>query len=425
MEREWEVIGEEEGLQTVRNKETDREGQVHKLCMDPRRNLEKELEVYNYRRTQQNALVAVYAVHSLGDSQRQLCGNEQTYKVVTERIPRRLSDLPVVPQREALYLLSEALRGYDDLYSKVGEFEVTDRMVGLNPQGQVRVWLNENFADNHPPTERPMLQVTAANTYKLTSEKEEERMLQSVVRLVEQKCEGGQLPEEIKYRLARKSTFVDAYHEIELYCQDRNLEIPDRLSCNSLSTVRSEPIIQSFDNYMRGSQEHLSDRPPTFQPSLNATSSFQPLNTGSTFQPLNSLHNGTNSFQSPFDPPNNQSTSTYQPQIYEPRQTLINNLSQFTALSPNRASLAQPDYRNSLPIQPMQSPLMQSPVMQPASGVKSPVVLQSGGPVQSTHWGVVQSPVGVHSTVTVSSPRMSQGVRINFTNGGNYNYRRI
>jgi hypothetical protein len=75
VEREWEVIGEEEGLQTVRNKETDREGQVHKFCMDPRRTLEKELEVYNYRRTQQNALVAVYAVHSLGDSQRQLCGN--------------------------------------------------------------------------------------------------------------------------------------------------------------------------------------------------------------------------------------------------------------------------------------------------------------------------------------------------------------
>jgi hypothetical protein len=128
----------------------------------------------------------------------------------------------VVPQREALYLLSEAFRGYDDLYSKVGEFEVTDRMVGLNPQGQVRVWLNENFADNHPPTERPMLQVTAANTYKLTSEKEEERMVQSVVRLVEQKCEGGQFPEEIRYRL-RKTTFVDAYHEIEMYCQDRSL----------------------------------------------------------------------------------------------------------------------------------------------------------------------------------------------------------
>jgi hypothetical protein len=183
---------------------------------------------------------------------------------------------------------------------------------------------------------------------------------------------------------------------------------------------------------MRGSQEHLSDRPPTFQPSLNATSTFQPLNTGSTFQPLNSIHNGSNSFQSPFDPPNNQSASTNQPQIYEPRQTLINNLSQFTAFSPNRTSLVHPDYRNSLPMQTtsmqspiMQSPIMQSPILQNASGVKPQMVFQSPVQFGGAYSGVVQSPMAVHSTVTMSSPRLSQGVRINFTNGGNYNYRRI
>lgn len=34
------------------------------LLLDPRRNINNEYEIYNYRRTQENALVSVYAVQN-------------------------------------------------------------------------------------------------------------------------------------------------------------------------------------------------------------------------------------------------------------------------------------------------------------------------------------------------------------------------
>jgi hypothetical protein len=43
---------------------------------------------------------------------------------------------------EALYFLSEAYRGFKDCYEKVGLFEVSDSMIGVNPEGEARVWLN-------------------------------------------------------------------------------------------------------------------------------------------------------------------------------------------------------------------------------------------------------------------------------------------
>jgi hypothetical protein len=42
--------------------------------------------------------------------------------------------------------LSESLRGFKDCYSKIGAFPITDRMLGVNNQGHLKVWFNENFA---------------------------------------------------------------------------------------------------------------------------------------------------------------------------------------------------------------------------------------------------------------------------------------
>jgi hypothetical protein len=50
------------------------------------------------------------------------------------------------------------LRGFEDLYERAGAFEVTDKMIGVNTRGEPRVWLNENYAENHPVFERPILQ---------------------------------------------------------------------------------------------------------------------------------------------------------------------------------------------------------------------------------------------------------------------------
>ena len=51
------------------------------------------------------------------------------------------------------------------MHEKVGVFDVTPNMIGVNNQGEVKSWLNENFAYNHPSHEKPYLQTTAINSH--------------------------------------------------------------------------------------------------------------------------------------------------------------------------------------------------------------------------------------------------------------------
>lgn len=75
-----------------------------------------------------------------------MCGNRDILKVMIESIPIRATQLHNLSLPESLYLLSECLRGFDDCYSKVGLFEITEPMIGLNNSGHVKIWLSENFA---------------------------------------------------------------------------------------------------------------------------------------------------------------------------------------------------------------------------------------------------------------------------------------
>jgi hypothetical protein len=43
---------------------------------------------------------------------------------------------------QALYVLSEAIRGFDDCFGRIGQFEISSRMIALNSRGMVKVWLN-------------------------------------------------------------------------------------------------------------------------------------------------------------------------------------------------------------------------------------------------------------------------------------------
>jgi hypothetical protein len=61
-------------------------------------------------------------------------------------------------------------------------------MIALNSKGAVRVWLNENFADNHPVDEKPHLQMVCVDEGKLKSSREELIMLQNLLNVIEEKC---------------------------------------------------------------------------------------------------------------------------------------------------------------------------------------------------------------------------------------------
>ena len=46
--------------------------------------------------------------------------------------------------------MKECLITLDFLFDECGAFKVTPRMVGVNHKGRVKVWVNENFAENLP-----------------------------------------------------------------------------------------------------------------------------------------------------------------------------------------------------------------------------------------------------------------------------------
>jgi hypothetical protein len=49
---------------------------------------------------------------------------------------------------QALYLLKEAIIGFERLYNRFGPFKVTEGMIAINEKGFCRVWINENFSLN-------------------------------------------------------------------------------------------------------------------------------------------------------------------------------------------------------------------------------------------------------------------------------------
>ena len=79
-------------------------------------------------------------------------GNQQVggYRVRTERIIARLTELKDLGFEQGLYILREALMGYGVVVQLKGPVVVTDRMIGVSQQGKVKVWINENFAKSSP-----------------------------------------------------------------------------------------------------------------------------------------------------------------------------------------------------------------------------------------------------------------------------------
>ena len=67
-EKEWEYIQtNQHGVKIYRNRDNDKEAEDHRITIDLKTNISKEYDIYNYRRTQDSALVRTYAVQNLKD----------------------------------------------------------------------------------------------------------------------------------------------------------------------------------------------------------------------------------------------------------------------------------------------------------------------------------------------------------------------
>lgn len=188
------------------------------------------MEIYSYRKNQPS-IVRCLGAESLQAKNKTMCGNEQTLKVLTERIPKRWSELPQLTFPETLYGLNESLKGFEDLHNKAGVFDIGSNMIGVNNNGEVKVWLNENFAENHPAFEKPVLQTTLTSMDSYMTPSSESQMVRSVIDIIEDKCENGRFPNDFRDRLHKNSrTFDEAINVTENYIKSGGVFVPDRIN---------------------------------------------------------------------------------------------------------------------------------------------------------------------------------------------------
>lgn len=79
---------------------------------------------------------------------KQLDCSECIFEVEVEDFSVRLADLQNISLFKMLYLLKEALIGFERLFHMHGPFVLTSRMVALNKANKCKVWLADDFASN-------------------------------------------------------------------------------------------------------------------------------------------------------------------------------------------------------------------------------------------------------------------------------------
>jgi hypothetical protein len=70
------------------------------------------------------------------------------FEVEVEKFSATLAELKNISLFKMLYLLKEAVIGFERLFHSYGPFAVSARMIGLNMTNKCKVWLNDNFASN-------------------------------------------------------------------------------------------------------------------------------------------------------------------------------------------------------------------------------------------------------------------------------------
>lgn len=242
--QDWtDVGGPNSGI--VRDSKTGREGERSIVTLDPIYDPKNEEFIYNYRRETKAPLVSAYGSELL-IPEKVPKGEKKTKAdpynhllAVTERIPHRLADAPQLTYPESLYTLDRSLEGYETAYDKCGPFRVNDRMIGFNPEGRCKVWVNENFANNHPSHPRRVLQSTLEDSKEFLEGRhrggypvgtDESDMVQDVVDVVESHCEEGRFPEPFATQIRQKNlTFAEARRLIHEASLNSKYPIPDRV----------------------------------------------------------------------------------------------------------------------------------------------------------------------------------------------------
>ena len=115
-------------------------------------------------------------------------------------------------------------------------------MIGVNNENSVKVWLNENYAQNHPTLEKPFLQTTSSDIYS-SSISSEASMVRSVIDIVESKCQNGQYPPDFDEKIKRASlSFDDALEGLYLYSKESRINPTEQILQNLNPNVEEKKL---------------------------------------------------------------------------------------------------------------------------------------------------------------------------------------
>lgn len=84
-------------------------------------------------------------------------------------------------------MLYASLLGYKRIFESLGPVKIDGNMIGISSHGEVRVWLNENLAKNHPELEYEF-------DPQISDEECEKQMIQMIIQTIKAQMQGQQFP---------------------------------------------------------------------------------------------------------------------------------------------------------------------------------------------------------------------------------------
>ena len=139
--------------QTLRSRRTGALTDEYQVFWANRGEYEYYLKSYYWRHAKHNLTPVVASMHLHLPSQYLLCSSGMVGTVYIEHISLRLSDIDELPLADGLYVMLEALEGYNYLYQHAGYFRIEEEQIGLDRTGRVKVWVNSDYSKNYPETD--------------------------------------------------------------------------------------------------------------------------------------------------------------------------------------------------------------------------------------------------------------------------------
>lgn len=70
--------------------------------------------------------------------------------ILVERIPIRFSNVKDIPFPDILHVYEATINGFSELQKYAGNFHIDEDQIGVNDNGNVKVWLNTAYQLFHP-----------------------------------------------------------------------------------------------------------------------------------------------------------------------------------------------------------------------------------------------------------------------------------